>query len=286
MIHFIEFTIYGILLGVAYGLIACPLSLVFATSGILDVAMGSYAVLAAAVAYGAQSLGIVSIFLGIGASVVAAVILGIYCAFLERRFPEDKLVVIFATFAFSFVLSSFVLTNYGTMSFHNDFFTQTLIIAGIRIPSQYLMTLFFGSILAVVVYLLLNRTSFGIQMRACSDNELGALLNGIRVKRIKLTTFLLGGFLAGIAGILMLYTIGLTFNSGLSLTIMAIGSALIFGLTRPLLAFVGGIIIGAIESLSYGFGSGSVGVILPLVFILAVLAFSNLRNTISFEGRA
>lgn len=286
MIHVVEFSIYGIFLGVAYGLIACPLSLVFTTSGILDVAMGSYAVLAAAIAYSTNSLGPVSIILGIVASMAAATILGIYCSLLERQFPKDKLVVIFATFAFSFVLGSLVLTYYGTTSFHRDLFTNTLVVSNIRMPLQYLVNLSLGVAMALVIYLLLNRTSFGIQMRACSDNEQGALLNGIFVRRIKLTTFLLGGFLAGVAGILMLYTIGLTFDSGLSLTIMAIGSALLFGLTRPLLAFGGGIIIGIIESLSYGFGTGAMGAIIPLIFILLTLAFLNRRNTVAFEGRA
>ena len=50
MFELMEFVIRGALLGVIYGLLAFPISLVFATTGSVDLAVGAYTVLAVAIA--------------------------------------------------------------------------------------------------------------------------------------------------------------------------------------------------------------------------------------------
>src|SRR5690606_12461881 len=50
MAELLEYLVRGVLIGVTYGLLAYPISLLFVATATIDLAVGSYAVLAAAVA--------------------------------------------------------------------------------------------------------------------------------------------------------------------------------------------------------------------------------------------
>jgi branched-subunit amino acid ABC-type transport system permease component len=63
------------------------------------------------------------------------------------------------------------------------------------------------------------------------------------------------GLLAGIAGVLVLYTAGMDFASGMSLTLAGFGAAIVFGLQGPLRGFFGGLAIGIVDVLEPDTGS-------------------------------
>ena len=89
---------------------------------------------------------------------------------------------------------------------------------------------------------------------------------------IQFSTFLLTGLLSGVSGVLILYTSGMDFSSGLNLTLSAFGAAIVFGMQGPLRGFFGGLAIGIVEALGAGYANGAVASLLPLLFIFAVLA--------------
>jgi simple sugar transport system permease protein len=59
---------------------------------------------------------------------------------------------------------------------------------------------FLGSAAAILVYILLYKTRFGFEMRAVGLNKVAAKANGIGTERTMLTTMLLSGAIAGLAG--------------------------------------------------------------------------------------
>ena len=122
-------------------------------------------------------------------------------------------------------------------------------------------------------------------MRASADNERAATLAGIPVRRLQFSTFLLAGLLAGIAGVLVLYTAGMDFASGMSLTLAGFGAAIVFGLQGPLRGFFGGLAIGIVETISAGYASGGLATLVPLVFIFAILTFGPASRQVSARGR-
>jgi len=280
----LEFVLRGLLLGVTYGVIAIPISLVFVTTGTVDLAIGAYVVLAAAIGFTLG--GPLGWALAILAAMAAASVVGFASLLLMRRYAGNRLIVILASFGFAILLESLVLTVFGKSPFVKMTSAAPVELGGILLSRQSLLSAAIGVALAGAVYLVLYRTALGRVMRAGADNARGAAIAGIAVKRVQYLTFVLGGALAGVAGLMLLHGAGLMFSSAVPLTITSLGAAILFGLEKPLHAFWGGLIIGVIESLSAGFASSSLATLLPLLFIFAVLATKSLRGTDVAGGRA
>lgn len=282
--EFAEFLLRGALLGVTYGLIACPIALIHVTSGTVDLAIGAYVVLAAATAFAFP--GATGILTAIAAAMAAAAIVGVISALLTRRYKGDRLIVILASFGFAIMVESFVLAVYGKDPFVRHSGAAPVELLGMLVSRQSLISAAIGVVLAASVYLLLYRTPLGRQMRAGADNARGAAIAGIPVQRVQFATFVLAGALAGIAGVMTLHGAGLMFSSAVPLTATSLGGAIMFGLNRPLHAFLGGIVIGIVESLCAGFAPNHLATLLPLAFIFAVLAVKALRGGEAAGGRA
>jgi branched-chain amino acid transport system permease protein len=62
-------------------------------------------------------------------------------------------------------------------------------------------------------------------------------------------TFVLGGLLGAIAGILITPLIAVDYQTGLPITLKGIAAAILGGFTNPLGAVVGGLTLGMVESL-------------------------------------
>ncbi|TRZ95189.1 MAG: branched-chain amino acid ABC transporter permease [Rhodocyclaceae bacterium] len=288
LLEILEFLVRGALLGAIYGLLAYPVSLLFVTTESVDLAVGAYAVLAATVCMAVSAtLGIpLGIALGIFSAVLASLVVGALSLSINRGSKPDPLVMVLATFGFATVLESIVLTLYGKDPMVRQPFVNFWQMGEIRVSPQAAINLATGLVLLTALYVWLYRTSFGRDMRACAANPGAAALAGIPVQRISLATYMVGGLLAGIAGILILYTTGTSYSAGLGLTISGFGAAVLFGLHSPLRGFAGGVVIGVVQALSAGYLSGGWGTAAPLLFILIVLASGRANFSHIVGGRA
>jgi branched-subunit amino acid ABC-type transport system permease component len=278
-----EFVIRGALLGVIYGLLAFPISLVFATTGSVDLAVGAYTVLAVAIAWSIG--GTWGIVIAIGAAVLASAVVGLISMRLNRPGMFDHITAVLGTFGLATFLESFILTVYGKDPMARQVFETFWDVLGVRISPQALINIVICLLLLAGLYLLLYRTPFGRAMRASAINPLGASLNGIPVKTIWFCTYLVGGFLAGVAGVLVLYTTGADYSTGLSLTISGFGAAIIFGMTSPLRGFAGGLVTGLVQALSSGYLPGGWVTAAPMIFIFIVLALGPMNRISATGGR-
>lgn len=283
MFEFMEFVIRGALLGVIYGLLAFPISLVFATTGSVDLAVGAYAVLSVAIAWSVG--GTWGIVIAIAAAVLASAVVGLISMRLNRPGMFDHITAVLGTFGLATFLESFILTVYGKDPMARQVFETFWDVVGIRISPQALINVVICLLLLAALYLLLYRTPFGRAMRASAINPLGASLNGIPVKTIWFCTYLVGGFLAGAAGVLVLYTTGADYSTGLSLTISGFGAAIIFGMTSPLRGFAGGLVTGLVQALSSGYLPGGWVTAAPMIFIFIVLALGPMNRISATGGR-
>lgn len=288
MHELIELTVRGVLLGVTYGLLAFPISLLFIATDTVDLAVGGYAVLAGAVAmFGGEAYGpAVGIALGLLAAVAASSIVGCISLALSRRPKNDPLALVLASFGFALFIDSFVLTSFGKDPFIRQPFSEFWTIFGMRISPQAGINVAIGLVLVLLLYILLYRTAWGRDMRASATNEVAAKLAGIPVRRLQFGTFMLAGVLAGLAGILVLYTAGMDFASGMHLTLAGFGAAIVFGLNGPLRGLLGGLAIGIVETISAGYASGAIATLVPLAFIFGVLTFSASGRQVTTGSRA
>ena len=281
---FLEYVIQGIFLGVTYGLIAFPISLLFITTDSVDLSVGAYAVVAGSVAMTLS--GVAGITVGILVAIVTSVIVGAISIRLNKPNLNDPLTVVLATFGVATFIESAVLTILGKDPMIRQPFEVFWNIGTIRISPQAAINVSVGVILLGILYYLLHRTSFGRDMRASAVNVLGAALAGIPVRAIWFGTYVVGGLLAGIAGILILYTSGTDYSAGTGLTMSGFGAAVLFGLNSPLRAFLGGLVIGIVQAVALGYLPGGWATAAPLLFIFLVLASGRMNVAKIAGGRA
>ena len=85
-------------------------------------------------------------------------------------------------------------------------------------------------IFAALVMFLLNRTTFGRRVFAVGGNEEAAILSGVRVNAVKVATFALSGFAAGLAGVIATSRISMgQADAGAGLELQAIAAVILGG---------------------------------------------------------
>jgi len=101
------------------------------------------------------------------------------------------------------------------------------------------------------LYLFVQRTRAGKAMRATAQDRDAARLMGIDVDRTISLAFLLGGALAGAAGLIAaIYTTQVVFDLGFKAGLLAFTSAVLGGIGNVVGAMLGGFLIGLIQTLS------------------------------------
>ena len=270
MYQLVEFGIRGVLLGVTYGVLALPIALLFVTTDAVDMAVGGYAVLAAALVMTiAGPLGIVVALL---VALLTSAVTALIALKINKPGLGDPLTGVLATYGVATFLESFVLTAKGPDPMTRQSFGALWELGGIRIDPQVGINVAVGLAALSVLAFLLFRTSYGRSMRVSALNPTGAALAGIPVWWVWFSTYVIGGGLAGISGALIVHTTGTIYSVGLPLTLSSFAAAVLFGLQGPARAFLGGVVMGLIESLSSGLLPGAWGSSVPLLFIFVVLA--------------
>jgi branched-chain amino acid transport system permease protein len=98
-------------------------------------------------------------------------------------------------------------------------------------------------------WLVIRRTALGRAQRACEQDRLMAALSGVDVDRTISLTFVLGGALAAVAGLLYLLYYGvIDFYIGFIVGIKAFTAAVFGGIGSLPGAMLGGLMIGLIET--------------------------------------
>ena len=129
--------------------------------------------------------------------------------------------------------------------------TGTVNVIGFDVPLVQLVVFFAAVGLMLALYLYVERTKNGKAMRAVSEDKDVARLMGIDIDRIIVTTFALGGGLAGAAGVFngLFRPQGVFFFMGFFPGIKAFTAAVLGGIGNIPGAMLGGLMLGLIESL-------------------------------------
>ena len=127
----------------------------------------------------------------------------------------------------------------------------TVSVFGFNVPRVQLVVLGAAVVLMVVLFLFVERTKMGKAMRAVSENKDVARLMGIDIDKVIVTTFAIGGALAGAAGIFngLFRPQGIYFFMGFFPGLKAFTAAVLGGIGNLPGAMIGGLLLGVIESL-------------------------------------
>jgi branched-chain amino acid transport system permease protein len=142
-----------------------------------------------------------------------------------------------------------------------DVLRGTVSIGSIEIPKTDLVVIISGFVLMLLLYLIVQKTKTGKAMRSVSEDKEVSSLMGINVDKIIVFTFGLGGASAGIAGILYaLIFQQVHFYMGFIPGLKAFTAAVLGGIGNVVGAWLGGTLLGLIESLGPNLFLGGLGI--------------------------
>jgi branched-chain amino acid transport system permease protein len=148
-------------------------------------------------------------------------------------------------------------------------------------PMLFLVAPLLSLILISLLYFFLNRTKFGIAMRAAIENPSLAEVVGININLTYAFSWFISGGLAGVAGALLPLYMTCNPDIGVRLLISVFAASIVGGLTNIYGAFLGGLLIGLAETLGTGYLSMMVGPwvvpyrpVIPLSLMFLTLLFT------------
>src|SRR3954468_9516257 len=166
-----------------------------------------------------------------------------------------KLAPLITAIGFSFILQNVGLEWYGgsqksvddLIHAQTDFFT----IGGVHITHADVLAVAVTVPLVLFVAGFISKTRLGKAMRATAQDPEAARLMGINVDTTISATFLIGGMLAGAAGLIYaLYQTTIWFFQGFQAGLIAFTAAVMGGIGNLWGAVLGGVIIGCIQQIS------------------------------------
>lgn len=279
----------GLSQGAMYGLIALGYSMVYGVLGFINFAHGEVFMAGAMTGFitsdklAANGLWESNFLLSLALVIVLAIVVSTLAAVLIERVAyrplrdSPRLIPLITSIGVSFFIQNAVLGLLGpsTKSYPQlpKWLSQQRSILTFEIAGTKILVLVVAAVSMGVLWYLVERTKTGKAMRAVAEDKEIAALMGINVNRIIVTTFAVGGAMAGVAGILW----GLLFRSVTHMTgflpgIKAFTAAVVGGIGNLGGAMVGGISLGSAESLA------------PLMILepLGVPGVSQLKDAVAF----
>jgi urea transport system permease protein len=298
-IGFAENLFQGLSLGSVLLLAAIGLAITFGVMGVINMAHGEMIMLGAYTTFVVQQLfraylppGWIDSYLIVSVP-VAFLVAGAVGILLERsliRFLYGRpLETMLATWGVSLVLQQLVRTVFGAPNkevSNPSWMTGGIdILGGATITWNRVVILAFCSAVMVCLALVLRRTSFGLHMRAVTQNRDMAAVMGIPTARIDALTFGLGSGIAGIGGVALSQIGNVSPNLG---TIYIVDSFLVvvFGGVGSLMGtLVGALSLGVVNKILEPVAGAVLG---KIVVLLAIILFiqKRPRGLFALKGRA
>jgi branched-chain amino acid transport system permease protein len=219
----------------------------------------------------------------LAAAMAAAVLLGAAFGWLieitlvramrKRGGNEDSFLLL--TLGVAFAVSALVLYTIGRDSRLLPGIggegTLAVFDAAIRVHALWLMLLVL--VLLAGLRLFYTRTQFGLSMTAAAIDADGAATMGINVARSRTATFALGGFIGGLAGVLVTPLTTVNYEMGLLITLKGFAAAILGGLGNAFGAIAGGLTLGLLESLAVVFISSGYKDVIALGILILIMIF-------------
>ena len=267
-------TLNAIALGMNLFIIAAGLTLIFGVLRVINFAHGAFFMLGAYVCYSiVEQAG--NFWLGVlGAGLALALLAwAIERALLQRLYARDPLAQLLFTFALVLILGDAVKMVWGSEQYSVAYpagLERAVDLGIAHYPAYLLFLCGLGPVVALALWLLLERTRWGRIMRAArQDREMLAVL-GINVPLVYNGVFVAGAALAGMGGALAAPRLALTPGMDANIVVECFIIVIIGGLGSLWGSFLGALILGIVTV----FGAVLVPeweMVLPYALMLAVL---------------
>jgi branched-chain amino acid transport system permease protein len=290
--QFWSFTIGGLTSGSIYALVALGYTMVYGVLRLINFAnseifmLGTLGALFATkwmgIEPGADSVqtGFVLVGVFLACLVAAMVFSGASAVVLERvayrplrRRGATRLAALISAIGASFAIAEFVALRRGRdqegfprLVERDELFS----IFGTPIRVDQVIVIVGALAMMVALDQFVNRTRLGRGIRATAQDSETATLMGVNIDRVVMLTFLLGGIMAGAAGLFFIFFFEVTrFNVGFVIGIKAFTAAVLGGIGNLRGALLGGLALGLIEN--YGSALWGAEWRDPIAFVTLVL---------------
>src|SRR5262245_21184486 len=238
-------------------LVASGLSLIFGVTRIVNFAHGSFYMLAAYLTYTLVArvpLGPASFYAGALLAAVATAALGalVEVLLLRRVYRAPELYQLLLTFALVLLTADAVRFVWGADNKSGPAppgLTGSVRLAGQLFPAYDLAMIAAGPVVALALWAIFHRTRWGILIRAATqDREMVAAL-GVDQSRLFTSVFVLGSFLAGLAGALQVPRVAITTVMDTTVIVEAFVVVVIGGMGSVWGSLLAAILVGLLNAL-------------------------------------
>lgn len=274
MVFLIEQVINGLLVGSYYIVLALGLSLIFSLGGVVNLAHGAFYAVGAYLAVEIEK------YLGFsGATVLSPLgvaLIGILIErfFFRRLYREDPMLGLLFTFGLALTTEQSLRLVWGTsgLPFPIPAALRGQLFLGEFIYSYYRLAVLGVSVAAVTgCWLLLNKTAFGMIVRAGTrDPEMVRAL-GINLRPTLTAVFALGVGLAGLAGVMSAPLAGVQPAMGTEILTSTFVVVVIGGLGSFWGVVVAGLLVGVVRGVTVMYYPPAAEASMYLLMILVLL---------------
>ena len=276
----------GIVLGLAFGLLGVGMTLVYGLGGVINLAYGQIVIVAAIVA---------SLVIERGHSQAVAAVVGVLAAVLvsllldltlmrpvyREQGEERTLLGLLLTLGAAFVIGGLLAWRYPAGALYIFVGGDPISVIGVPMAVGSIWASAIALVVAVVLLLFFGATTFGRGVRSVIQDETGARLVGINPSFVRTVIFALSGALAGVVAVAQSMSGPLTVNAGFELTTFALIVTVVGGLGSVAGAFLAGVLLGVVNSLSAHY----IGQYITTIILLGAAALTILIRPRGLLGR-
>lgn len=243
--------------GLSYGLllfmISSGLSLIFGIMGVLNLAHGSLYMMGAYLALTITNSAVSNFWLAlVGAPLLVAFIsLALEVGLLRPTYQLGHLSQVLLTFGLAYILHDLVRWIWGS-NIHSltppPLLSGSIELLGQTFPLYRLTVMFFGLLIALLLWFFQEKTRWGAIIRAgLSDKEMVGGL-GINIKLVFTLVFTIGGILAGLGGVAAGPILGLYPGMEFEILILSLVVLVVGGLGSVTGPLVASLLIGLVDT--------------------------------------
>lgn len=268
---YLLFVLLGLGAGSVYALLALGLVLKYRSTGVVDFAQGAVAMFCAYVFLSLRNFGTLQLpwvvlphevrvapsglatVPALAVTLVYGALLGLVLFVLVFRplLQAAPLTKVCAAAGVMLALTAVAVLNFGTTAQATPAVlpSRPMSIAGIAFPSDRLYLASIVVVIAAVLALIYQRTSFGLATRAAAENDTGAALIGISASSVAGRNWVLASVLAALSGVLITPISSLSPASYTLFVVPALGAALLGRFTSFWWTAAAGLGLGITQSL-------------------------------------
>jgi branched-chain amino acid transport system permease protein len=247
---FLQQVFSGLAVGAIYASVALALVMIYRSTELVNFAQGEMAMFSTYIAWTLVNAGLpfwAAFVITLAASFVGGMVIERVLIRPVENAPVLSAVVV--TIALFLIFNSLAgwIYSYSVQDFPSPFPDRPVL--GALMTTRDLGVIAVTLIMLLLLFLFFRFTSTGLAMRAAAQNPASARLCGIRVGRMLAIGWGLAAAIGATAGIMVAPVLFLDPNMMGGVLLYALAGALLGGITSPVGAVIGGLIVGVTENL-------------------------------------